>query len=98
MCARGAVAGATRIADAIRDPWAGGETFPVAALRALGLGSAAVTACGSRALLIAARRGSVEPPPLAPEPLLDALLALEQGRAATNALGAAAAICATRTA
>jgi hypothetical protein len=89
--------GATRIADAVRDPWAGGEIFPVAALRALGLGSAAVTMCGSRALLIAARRGSAAPPPLTPEPLLDALLALEQGRAATNALGAAAAICATRT-
>ena len=89
--------GATRIAQAIGAPWAGGEPFPLAALRALGLGSATVTECGSRALLVAARRGSTPPPPLPGEPLIDALLALEQGRAATNALGAAAALCATRT-
>ena len=73
------------------------DAFPLAALRELGLGSATVTECGSRALLVAARRGSTPPPPLPGEPLIDALLALEQGRAATNALGAAAALCATRT-
>jgi hypothetical protein len=89
--------GATRIAEAIGAPWAGDEPFPSAALRALGLGSATLTACGAHALLVAARRGSTPPPPLPGEPLLDALLALEQGRAATNALGAAAALCATRT-
>jgi hypothetical protein len=88
--------GATRISS-IGGPWAGGGAFPVAALRVLGLGSAALTECGSRALLVAARRGHSAPAPLPAEPLLDALLALEQGRAATNALGAAAAICATRT-
>jgi hypothetical protein len=89
--------GATRIADAIGGPWAGGDAFPAAALRVLGLGSATLTECGSRALLVAARRGHAAPAPLPSESLLDALLALEQGRAATNALGAAAAICATRT-
>jgi hypothetical protein len=89
--------GATRIAQAIGAAWAGGDPFPSASLRALGLGSATVTACGACALLVAARRGSTPPPPLPGEPLIDALLALEQGRAATNALGAAAALCATRT-
>jgi hypothetical protein len=48
-------------------------------------------------VLVAARRCSSPPAALTAEPLIDALLALEQGRAATNALGAAAAICATRT-
>jgi hypothetical protein len=89
--------GATRIADAIDAPWAGGDPFPDAALRALGLGSAALTECGSRALLVAARRCHTAPPALPTEPLIDALLALEQGRAATNVLGAAAAVCAART-
>jgi hypothetical protein len=89
--------GATRIAQAIGAPWAGGDPFPAAALRALGLGSATLTECGAHALLVAARRGCTPPPPLPGEPLIDALLALEQGRAATNALGAAAALCATRT-
>ena len=59
------------------------EPLPAEALAALGLGSAAVTVCGPRALLVAARRASTAPPPLAPEPLIEALLALEQGRAAT---------------
>ena len=90
--------GATRIAQTVGAPWAGGEPFPSAELRALGLGSATVTECGSRALLVAARRGSTPPAALPTEPLIDALLALEQGRAATNALGAAAALCATRSA
>jgi hypothetical protein len=89
--------GATRIAGVLDDPWAGGDAFPASALAALGLGSAAVTVCGSRALLVAARRASTAPAALQPEPLIDALLALEQGRAATNALGAAAALCSTRT-
>jgi hypothetical protein len=89
--------GATRIAEAVEAPWAGGEPFPEAALRALGLGSATLTECGSRALLVAARRCHTAPPPLLAEPLIDALLALEQGRAATNVLGAAAALCAAHT-
>ena len=87
--------GATRIAEAIDDPWAGGDPFPASALGAVGLGSAAITVCGSRALLVAARRASTAPPPLPSEPLIDALLELEQGRAATNALGAAAALVST---
>lgn len=89
--------GATRIAEAIDEPWAGGDAFPAAALGAVGLGSAAITVCGSRALLVAARRSCTAPPPLPSEPLIDALLELEQGRAATNALGAAAALVSTRT-
>jgi hypothetical protein len=88
--------GATRIAEVIDDPWAGGDPFPASALGAVGLGSAAITVCGSRALLVAARRASTAPRPLPSEPLIDALLELEQGRAATNALGAAAALVATR--
>jgi hypothetical protein len=89
--------GATRAARAFGEPWMGTEPLPAEALAALGLGSAAVTVCGPRALLIAARRASTAPTPLPPEPLIEALLALEQGRAATTALGAAAALCATRT-
>lgn len=87
--------GATRIGQLAVDPWPGGEAFPTAVLGRLGLGSATLTECGSRALLVAARRGSSAPAALAAEPLIDALLAVEQGRAATNALGVAAAICAT---
>lgn len=89
--------GATRIADAVDAPWTGGDPFPEQALRALGLGSATLTACGSRALLVAARRCHTAPPPLPAEPLIDALLALEHGRAASNVLGVAAALCAART-
>jgi hypothetical protein len=89
--------GATRIADAVDAPWTIGDPFPARVLRELGLGSATLTECGSRALLVAARRCHTAPPALANEPLIDALLALEQGRAATAALGAAAALCATRT-
>jgi hypothetical protein len=88
--------GATRIAQALVDPWPGGEPVPAEALARLGLGSATLTECGSRALLVAARRGGSPPAALHAEPLIDALLAVEQGRAATKALGAAAAICATR--
>jgi hypothetical protein len=89
--------GATRAAQALHEPWTTGEPLPAETLSELGLGSAAVTVCGPRALLVAARRASRAPAPLAPEPLIEALLALEQGRAATSALGAAAALCATRT-
>lgn len=89
--------GATRITHAIDAPWAGGDPFPESALRALGLASATLTSCGSRALLVAARRCHTAPPKLSPEPLIDALLALEQGRAATDVLRVAAALCATRT-
>jgi hypothetical protein len=89
--------GATRIAQTLVEPWPGTEPFPLATLRSLGLGSATLTPCGSSALLVAGRRGSAAPAPLQAEPLIDALLALEHGRAATSALAAAAAICATRT-
>jgi hypothetical protein len=89
--------GATRAARALGDAWISSEPFPAEALAALGLGGAAVTVCGPRALLVAARRGGTAPPPLPAEPMIEALLALEQGRAATAALGAAAALCATRT-
>jgi hypothetical protein len=89
--------GATRARHALDDAWPFGDPFPGEALAALGLGSAAVTVCGPHALLIAARRGSTPPPPLATEPLIEALVVVEQGRAASAALGAAAALCATRT-
>jgi hypothetical protein len=89
--------GATRARTILGDPWPVGDPFPAEELVALGLGSAAVTVCGPTALLVAARRGSAAPAPLPSEPLIEALLVVEQGRAAAAALGAAAALCATRT-
>ena len=90
---RGSTAPALRLAE----PWPSDAPFPVDLLEALGLGCASVTACGPRALLVAARCGHAIPDHLPAEPLIEALLSLEQGRAATTALGAAAALCATRT-
>ena len=89
--------GSTAPALGLAEPWPSDAPFPVDLLEALGLGCAAVTACGPRALLVAARCGHATPDHLPPEPLIEALLSLEQGRAATTALGAAAALCATRT-
>ena len=89
--------GATTTALAGAGAWPSEGPFPLELLDELDLGCAVVTVCGSRALLVAASAGDEMPAPLPEEPLIDALLALEQGRAATIALGAAAALCATRT-
>jgi hypothetical protein len=88
--------GADHAALAFAEPWPSDAPFPDDLLRALGLRSATVTVCGPRALLVAARCRHAYPDPLEPEPLIEALVSLEQGRAAASALGAAAALCATR--
>jgi hypothetical protein len=87
--------GAGSDALAFAEPWAAGTPFPEDLLDRLDLGCATITVCGPRALLVAARAGDEQPDPLVCEPLVEALVALEQGRAATAALGAAAALCAT---
>jgi hypothetical protein len=89
--------GAAGAALAQAAAWPSDGPFPPQLLDELGLGCAVVTVCGPRALLVAARCSDEMPAPLPEEPLVDALLAVEQGRAATHALGAAAALCATTT-
>ena len=88
--------GATRPRARSGDPWTGSELAGERSVRSGSEARRSTSMWPSRA----ARRGaprSTAPVAAPPEPLIEALLALEQGRAATNALGAAAATCATRT-
>ncbi len=81
-----------------RSPWAGGEPVPPAALRALGLGSATLTECGSCALLVAARRSGTAPPPLRRRAADRRAAGARAGTGGDRTrFGAAAALCATRT-